>query len=178
MSRFENELILFDKETSFDMQDKVFSVKGQKGSLSFTVPRGVQVVKDNQGVKVRRTQASKQEKTNLVGLTYRMIKGMQEGVTKGFTKELELNGVGYRWATEGKKLVMHLGFSHPIEYVIPDGVTLKIEQNKLQVLGIDKQLVGQVSANIRSMRAVEPYKGKGIRYQGEEVILKQGKSGA
>jgi large subunit ribosomal protein L6 len=100
------------------------------------------------------------------------------GVTEGFSKKLELNGVGFRMALQGKKLVFALGFSHPVEAVLPEGIVAKIENNVLDISGIDKQLVGQFASEIKKLKPVEPYKGKGFRYVGEVVIKKEGKKSA
>ncbi|MCX7963392.1 MAG: 50S ribosomal protein L6, partial [Candidatus Sumerlaea chitinivorans] len=113
------------------------------------------------------------------GLTQRLIRNMVIGVTEGFKKELEINGVGYRASLEGKKLVLQLGYSHPVEYEPPTGITLEVpKQTSVIVHGIDKQLVGEVAAKIRSFRPPEPYKGKGIKYVDERILRKVGKAGA
>jgi large subunit ribosomal protein L6 len=150
------------------------SVKGPKGSLSFEFQRDIDVKVQEKVINVGITRESKESKA-LWGLTRVLIANMIEGVTKGFEKQLELQGVGYRMAVQGKKINMALGFSHPVEVDIPEGLEAKIEKNILTISGIDKQKVGQFAATIRSMKKVEPYKGKGFRYVGEIVRRKAGK---
>jgi large subunit ribosomal protein L6 len=153
------------------------SVKGPKGSLDLEFHPAVNVDISGKEIKVTAQDLSKQSKA-LWGLTRVLVSNMIDGVTKGFEKQLELQGVGYRMAVQGKKISMALGFSHPVEVDIPDGLEVKIEKNILTVSGIDKQKVGQFAASTRSLKKVEPYKGKGFRYVGEIVRKKAGKKAA
>jgi large subunit ribosomal protein L6 len=150
------------------------SAKGPKGTLNFEFHRDVNVKVQDKEINVNITRESK-ESMALWGLTRVLISNMIEGVTKGFEKQLELQGVGFRMSTQGGKINMALGFSHPVEVDIPEGLEVKIEKNILTISGIDKQKVGQFTATIRALKKVEPYKGKGFRYVGEIVRRKAGK---
>jgi large subunit ribosomal protein L6 len=153
------------------------TVKGPKGTLTRTVSSNITVTLDNGVITVTRPNDLK-ENRSLHGLTRTLIANMVQGVNEGFKKELEINGIGYRAAKQGKDLVMNLGYSHQV--IIPeiDGITIEVPNNTTIVVnGIDKQVVGQVAAEIREKRPPEPYKGKGIRYQGERIIRKEGKAG-
>ncbi|OIP79312.1 MAG: 50S ribosomal protein L6 [Candidatus Portnoybacteria bacterium CG_4_8_14_3_um_filter_44_10] len=149
-------------------------VKGPKGELTRDLPGGLSVeIKDNQVIV---SPSGKIKKVNaLWGLMRALIFNMVMGVTEGFGKTLEIEGVGYKASLQGNKLVLSLGFSHLIEFDVPDGIELKVEKNVISVSGIDKGLVGQAAANIRAFKKPEPYKGKGIRYRGEIVRRKAGK---
>jgi large subunit ribosomal protein L6 len=152
------------------------TVNGPKGSLKqFTIP-GINVAQEDSSLTVTRINDEPQYRSKH-GLMRTLISNMVVGVTEGFSKELELHGVGYRVALAGTELKMNLGVSHEVIYKIPAGVQITVEQNKIKVSGIDKQQVGQVAAEIRSLKKPEPYKGKGIRYTGEHIIRKSGKSG-
>ncbi len=177
MSRFENHLLPIASGASVSIFEDKVCLEGAKGKLDFNLPKGIKVSQEEKGVKVFRSN-QEDVKASFVGLTYRMIENFMIGVTKGFTKQLELHGVGYRWSCRAKKLTMNLGFSHPVEYDLPEDIEAKVDENKLSIMGFDKQLVGEVSAKIRSFRSLEPYKGKGVRYVGETFIKKQGKSSA
>lgn len=153
------------------------TVKGPKGTLERVLPAEMKIEKDGEEIKVSRPNDLKKMKS-LHGLTRTLINNMIIGVTEGYTKELEVNGVGYRAAKQGKKLVLSLGYSHPVEMEDPEGLTVEVpNQTELIVKGIDKQLVGNYAAKIRDWRKPEPYKGKGIRYAGEVVRRKEGKTG-
>jgi large subunit ribosomal protein L6 len=152
------------------------SVKGPKGQLELHVHPDMTVVVDESEVRVERPSDHKDHRA-LHGLTRSLIANMVEGVTDGFSKTLEIIGVGYRADVKGQGITLNLGFSHPIEYVPVDGVSLECpNQTTIVVKGIDKQKVGQAAAEIRGFRPPEPYKGKGIRYQGEHVRRKAGKT--
>jgi large subunit ribosomal protein L6 len=152
------------------------TVKGPKGSLSQHLVGLVDVKVENNEVICVRQNDSKPARANH-GLIRSLISNMVDGVTQGFSKKLEVNGVGYRADVKGKNLVMNLGYSHPIEYSIPEGITIEVDkQNNITVSGCDKQQVGQVAAKIRSYREPDHYKGKGVRYSGEYVRIKAGKS--
>jgi large subunit ribosomal protein L6 len=152
------------------------TVKGPKGELSIETPDFLDVKVDDGHVKVTRTKEFKQAKA-MHGTVRSLINGMIEGVGKGFTKELTIEGVGYRAAMKGSQLVMSVGYSHPIEYDIMDGVEVKVDKDtSITVTGIDKQKVGQTAARIRAFAPAEPYKGKGIKYKGEKIRRKAGKT--
>jgi|SRR5580658_2773537 large subunit ribosomal protein L6 len=153
-------------------------VKGPKGELRQTILTQAVAVKLEDGKVIVERKGDTKPQRSLHGLTRTLISNMVEGVSKGFRKSLEIQGVGYRAAKAGEKLNLSLGYSHPVVFEAPKGITLSVEgQNKIHVDGIDKQQVGQVAAEIRSLRAPEPYKGKGIRYEGEIIRKKLGKAG-
>ena len=154
------------------------NVKGPKGSLSHTVAAPITVERDEDGtLKVQRPNDERQNRA-LHGLSRSLIANMITGVTEGYTKILEIVGVGYRVQARGSDLEFALGFSHPVPVKAPEGISFAVESpTRLRVTGIDKQLVGQVAANIRGLRRPDPYKGKGVRYQGEVVKRKVGKTG-
>jgi large subunit ribosomal protein L6 len=154
------------------------TVKGPKGELSLDVHPEMKVVVDESEVRVERPTDQKEHRA-LHGLTRSLIANMVTGVSTGFTKTLEIVGVGYRADGKGKGITLNLGFSHPIDYQPVEGVTLECpNQTTVVVSGVDKQKVGQAAAEIRSFRPPEPYKGKGVRYQGEHVRRKAGKTAA
>lgn len=153
------------------------TVKGSKGELSRVLPSEMAIEMEGDTVVVKRPNDLKRMKS-LHGLTRTLINNMVIGVTEGYQKVLEINGVGYRAAKQGKKLVLNLGYSHPVEMEDPDGLEVVVEdQNKIIVKGIDKEKVGQYAAEIREKRAPEPYKGKGIKYADEVIRRKVGKTG-
>ena len=139
------------------------TVKGPKGELSRTLASEMEIKQDGDTITVSRPNDLKRNRA-LHGLTRTLLNNMIIGVTEGYTKTLEVNGVGYRAAKQGKKLVLNLGYSHPVEMEDPEGLETKVDENKIIVSGIDKEKVGQYAAEIRSTRAPEPYKGKGIKY--------------
>ncbi|GIG54815.1 50S ribosomal protein L6 [Demequina activiva] len=155
----------------------VVTVKGPKGTLSHTVASPITVEKGDEGIAVKRPNDERVAKS-LHGLTRTLISNMVEGVTNGYEKKLEIVGTGYRVALKGQELEFALGFSHPVIIAPPEGITFAVEgPTKFSVAGIDKQQVGEVAANIRKVRPPEPYKGKGVRYAGEHVRRKAGKTG-
>ena len=159
-----------------DQENRVVKVKGPKGELSQTFSPVIDIVIDDGVMEVKRQNEQKKSKM-LHGLTRALIANMVEGVTNGFTKRLELNGVGYRCKVEGKKISLNLGFSHPIVIDPPDSVSFECPaETIIEVKGIDKHLVGQVAANIRKLRNPDPYKNKGVKYSGEVLIKKAGKA--
>jgi len=161
---------------SVQLADREITVKGPKGTLRRTLPPEVRVRTEGNKLLVERTGESKQHRS-LHGTIRSVVANMVEGVARGFAKELEVQGVGYRAELKGRKLILSLGYSHPIEYVVPDGIEVQVEgQTKIRVSGVDKALVGNVAARIRSFYVVEPYKGKGIRYRDEHVRRKAGKA--
>ena len=152
------------------------TVKGPKGELSRTLASEMEIKQDGDTITVSRPNDLKRNRA-LHGLTRTLLNNMIIGVTDGYTKTLEVNGVGYRASKQGKKLVLNLGYSHPVEMEDPEGLETKVEDNKIIVSGIDKEKVGQYAAEIRSTRAPEPYKGKGIKYDYEVIRRKVGKTG-
>ncbi|MDO4543609.1 MAG: 50S ribosomal protein L6 [Clostridia bacterium] len=155
----------------------VVTVKGPKGTLSQQVSSEMILEQDDGVLTVKRPSDSKKHRA-LHGLTRTLINNMVIGVTNGFEKKLEIVGVGYRATLQGTKLVLNVGYSHPVEFEAPHEITFEVPApTKITVKGIDKQKVGQIAANIRAVREPEPYKGKGIRYEGERVRHKEGKTG-
>ena len=155
----------------------VVQVKGPKGELTHTVPAPITVVVEDGTVQVSRPNDERESRA-LHGLTRTLISNMVQGVSEGFSKQLEIVGTGYRVQAKGANLEFALGYSHPVPFEAPDGITLSVEgANKVTVSGIDKQQVGQVAAKIRSLRLPDPYKGKGVRYAGEQIRRKAGKAG-
>ena len=152
------------------------TVKGPKGELSRALAPEMEIKMDGDIITVTRPNDLKKNRA-LHGLTRTLLNNMIVGVTDGYTKTLEVNGVGYRASKQGKKLVLNLGYSHPVEMEDPEGLETKVEDNKIIVSGIDKEKVGQYAAEIRSTRAPEPYKGKGIKYDYEVIRRKVGKTG-
>ena len=152
------------------------TVKGPKGTLERVLPKEMKITQENGEIKVERPNDLKKEKS-LHGLTRTLINNMVLGVTNGYEKKLEINGVGYRAAKQGKKLVLTLGYSHPVEMDDPDGIETVVEGQNIIVKGIDKEKVGQYAAEISAKRAPEPYKGKGIKYVDEVIRRKVGKTG-
>ena len=152
------------------------TVKGPKGTLERVLPAEMTITKEGEEVKVTRPNDLKKMKS-LHGLTRTLINNMIIGVTEGYEKRLEVNGVGYRAAKQGKKLTLSLGYSHPVEMEDPEGLESKVDGNKITISGIDKEKVGQYAAEIREKRAPEPYKGKGIKYEDEVIRRKVGKTG-
>jgi large subunit ribosomal protein L6 len=174
MSRIGKKLITVPEGVEVKIDKRQISVKGPKGALDFEFHPDVKVEIGEKEIKVDILKKTKLARS-LWGLTRILISNMIEGVTKGYEKKLELQGVGYRMAVQGKKMNMALGFSHPVEVDIPEELEVKIEKNIVIVSGIDKQKVGQFAASVRSLKKVEPYKGKGFRYVGEIVRKKAGK---
>ena len=174
MSRIGNKVIIIPENVQIEIGHRIV-VEGPLGELSLKVPSGIRVEKKDSELFVSRGNESKEAKS-LHGLTRSLIANMVQGVTDGFKKTLELRGIGFRANLSGQKLVMSLGFSHPVEIEQPDGITFAVSGNKITVSGIDKELVGRVAAQIRSTKPPDAYKGKGVRYDGEVVHLKPGKA--
>ncbi len=178
MSRIGNAPIVIPDKVSANVKADSIEVKGPNGTLNTGLLAGVAVeVKDGQIV-VSRTVDSPETRSQH-GLVRSLINNMVQGVLEGFSKTLEINGVGYRAELKGKELILSLGFSHPVNFTIPDGIEVKVnKQTELIISGIDRQLVGETSARIRRLRPPEPYKGKGIKYSDEVIKRKAGKSAA
>jgi len=154
------------------------TVKGPKGTLNRVLPADMIITQEDDKIVVKNPSNANRKLKSLHGLTRTLISNMVIGVTEGYQKVLEINGVGYRAAKQGKKLVLNLGYSHPVEMEDPEGIEVVVEdQNKIIVKGINKEMVGQYAAEIREKRAPEPYKGKGIKYADEVIIRKVGKTG-
>lgn len=177
MSRIGKTPIILPTGVEVKVSGDTVEVKGPKGSLSQTINNTITVAVDDGTVTVDRVNDERENRA-LHGLMRALIFNMVVGVTEGYSKELTAVGVGYRAALKGKNLELQVGFSHPVNIEAPDGITFEVpEPTKIIVIGIDKQMVGQLAANIRAVRPPEPYKGKGIRYTDEYVRRKAGKAG-
>ena len=174
MSRIGKKPISIPAGVEVSISANVVTVKGPKGALDFAFRREVDIVVSENEITVEKKGSTKLAQA-LWGTTAKMMTNMCEGVTTGFQKQIELNGVGYRMAIAGSKVTLALGFSHPVEVTVPKGLEVTIEGNIMTVKGIDKQSVGQFAAIVRKLKPVEPYKGKGFRYVGETVRRKEGK---
>ena len=177
MSRIGRKPIAIPKGVSLTIENDVATVKGPKGTLTQKISPAIGVEQEAGQAVVTRISDVKEHRA-LHGLTRALLANMVEGVTNGFEKKLELVGVGYRASMQGKKLVINIGFSHPVEIEPPPGIEFEVPAaNKITVRGIDKQLVGNTAAHIRAIRKPEPYKGKGIKYENETIRRKVGKAG-
>lgn len=177
MSRIGNKPVVIPAGVTIDLKDNTVTVKGPKGELSYTFNQNITLVQNEGEVIFTRPDDSKENKT-IHGTTRAVFNNMVVGVTEGFQRELELIGVGYRAQLQGKKLVLNVGYSHPVEFTPEEGIEIEVPSNtKVIVKGYDKQKVGELAANIRGVRPPEPYKGKGIRYVNEFVRRKEGKTG-
>jgi len=174
MSRIGKKGILVPEKTETAFSNGIFSVKGPKGSLERNFRSDIAIVVNGKNISLSLAKENKQTKA-LWGTYASHIKNMVKGVNDGFEKKLILDGVGYKFQVSGNKLVLALGFSHPVEVDIPVGLELKAEKNILTVSGIDKELVGSFTAKVRALKKPEPYKGKGFRYHDEVIRRKQGK---
>jgi large subunit ribosomal protein L6 len=175
MSRIGRKPIPVPSGVEIQIEPELVTVKGPKGELSERIPRDITVVQEGEELLVTRP-TDRGEHRSLHGLTRSLVANMVEGVTDGFEKTLEIQGVGYRCQAQGKNLELALGYSHAVKYIAPEGIEFEVPQpTQIIVRGIDKQRVGQVAAEIRKLRPPEPYKGKGIRYVGEHVVRKVGK---
>lgn len=177
MSRIGKIPVKIPDKINVTIEGNNITIKGPKGQLSRTIPDTVVINREENKLQVSaKTKSIKSQQ--IYGLYRRLISNMVQGVTEGFQKKLTLQGVGYRSQVQGKKLILSVGYSHQVEIPTPEGIMISVEANtNILVSGIDKELVGQVAANIRSIRPPEPYKGKGIRYEGEYVRQKVGKAG-
>ncbi len=174
-SRVARRPIEVPKGVAIDLEADQVNVKGQKGSLSHKVPRGILLALE-EGLAHVSTQGNDPKLKVLAGTTRAIINNLVLGVSQGYEKKLLLVGVGYRAVLQGRDLNLSLGFSHPVSYAAPEGITFEVpSQTEILIKGIDKQLVGQVAANIRAFRPPEPYKGKGVRYSTEVIVLKETK---
>jgi large subunit ribosomal protein L6 len=177
MSRVGKVPVKIQQGVKVEIKDGLVKVEGPKGKLSHKLPRGVVAKVENGQVLVTRDEKIANNASALHGLTRTLIYNMVHGVHVGFQKELDIVGVGYRAAIKGQTLTLTLGYSHPIDYVVPAGIAAKVENNThVVVSGADKTLVGMVAAKIRSFKEPEPYQGKGVKYSDEHIIRKQGKA--
>ena len=177
MSRIGRKPIVVPSGVKVEVAGRTVTVTGPKGTLKRDLPGSIAVAVGGDSVNVTRPSDSKTDRS-LHGLCRTLVANMVEGVATGFRKDLEINGVGYRATKSGNKLTLALGFSHPIEIVPPAGISFEVDgQTKVSVIGHDKEAVGQIAAEIRSLRKPEPYKGKGIKYDGETIRRKAGKAG-
>jgi len=178
MSRIGKKPIEIPQGVEASLDNTLFTARGPLGTLTYTIPSGVSVdIQESQIVVTRATEQKRHRA--LHGLVRSLVNNMVIGVSTGFTKSLDIMGIGYRAKKEGNVINIAVGYSHPVNFPVPEGISIDVEgQNKIIVKGTDKQLVGQVAANIRSIRRPEPYKGKGIRYSDEVVRTKVGKTGA
>lgn len=177
MSRIGNALITIPKDVTVTLAGREVVVKGPKGEMKFTVPAILEVKQEDGNLVV--TNPGKDKKSQaLHGFTRAALANQITGVTTGWTKTLELAGVGFRATMNGANLVLNIGFSHPVTVTPPAGISFNVMEGKIVVSGIDKQLVGEVAAKIRAIKKPEPYKGKGIKYQGERIRKKAGKAKA
>jgi large subunit ribosomal protein L6 len=176
MSRIGKQPIPIPSGVTITVDPDFVTVAGSKGTLKqFTMPGITVAVEGEQALVTRATDDAPDRSKH--GLMRTLVSNMVVGVTKGFEKKLEINGVGYRVNMQGADLKFNLGFSHDVIFKLPQGITAKLEQNTVTIIGIDKQMVGQVAAEIRALKKPEPYKGKGIKYAGERILRKSGKSG-
>jgi large subunit ribosomal protein L6 len=177
MSRIGKRPVPVPSNVTATVDGQTVKMKGPKGELSFTVPDKIKVAKTNAGIEVSTLDDTKMARS-MWGMSRTMVANLIRGVLEGYSRTLEIQGVGFRAAMKGKVLQLNIGFSHDVVHTIPAGVEVKVagaKQEIITVSGIDKQLVGQVAANIRASRPPEPYQGKGIRYQGEYIFRKEGK---
>lgn len=177
MSRIGRKPISIPNGVNVTLDNTVLTVKGPKGTLTREIHKDMKISVDGNVIKVERPSDNKLHRA-LHGTTRSVIQNMVNGVTEGFSKSLELVGVGYRASKSGNKLVLNVGYSHPVEIAPDPGIEFEVPAaNKIIVKGIDKELVGATAAKIRSVREPEPYKGKGIKYEGERILRKEGKAG-
>lgn len=175
MSRLIKKPINIEEGVTITVQDGELRVKGVKGEIMIPLAKNVEISIDGKELWVKAATKSGVGNTAMHGTTWALAKNAIEGVTKGFEKVLEIEGVGYRALMEGKDLVLHLGYALPVRMPIPDYVTVTVEKNIVKIAGINKEQVGQVAAEIRALKKPEPYKGKGIHYRGEVIRRKIGK---
>jgi large subunit ribosomal protein L6 len=178
MSRVGRKVIVIPKDVKVQVRDSRVEVQGPKGKLTTPVPPGITFAVEGAELRCQRGNDERQQRA-FHGLARALAQNAIKGVTEGFSKELDIVGVGYKAAVEGNKVVFTLGFSHPVVFPIPEGIKIAVDkQTRVVVSGIDRQQVGQVAAEIRSLRKPDPYKQKGIRYVGEILKKKAGKAGA
>ena len=177
MSRIGKQPVAIPDKVQVVVKDSIVEVKGPKGQLSYKLTDNVTVDQSDKEIVVKPVDGSNKSRA-MWGLTRTLIFNMVTGVTDGFKKTLEFNGVGYKAAVQGTTLTLNLGYSHPIEYSLPEGISAKVTKNVIELVGCNKELVGFAAAKIRSFRPPEPYKGKGVRYSDENVRRKEAKKAA
>ena len=178
MSRIGKKPIEIKPGVEIGISKGIIQVKGPKGSLSMKLVSEIDVLIEEKEIKVNPKDINDNKSKALWGLIRTLIANMIDGVTKGFEKKMEINGVGFKARVEGKDLILDVGFSHPVKITAPENISFLVEKNVITVSGIDKELVGQISASIRKIRPPEPYKGKGIKYSTEIIRKKLGKKAA
>lgn len=178
MSRLGKLPIKLPEGTQSKIEKNFIIINGPKGELKKEIHNLVNIKIDEKEISVSIKNPKIKEEKSMWGLYRSLINSMVIGVNQGFEKKLEINGIGYKASVSGKKLILNVGFSHPFEYNIPEGISANVEGNIISISGIDKQLVGEVSAQIRKVKKPEPYKGKGIKYIDEIIIRKAGKTAA
>ena len=176
MSRIGKKPIPIPEKTAVAFDNGVVTVKGEKGELAFKVHPEITLSVDDGAVSVG-FDVEKRNSRALQGLTRSLVSNMVEGVSKGYQRRLEINGIGYRAEVKGQQIVLNIGYSNPVQFDLPDGVNAGVEKNILTLSGIDKELLGRTAASIRRLRPPEPYKGKGIKYVEERIQRKAGKAG-
>lgn len=175
MSRVAKRPIKIPKGVEVKIDGRDVAVKGAKGTMTHRIPAAVDVALDGDSLQVRMAESSKRA-SMFAGTTRALLNNLVAGVSSGFERRLEINGVGYRAAVQGKSLSLTLGFSHPINFAVPEGISIETpSQTEIVVKGINKQLVGEVAAKIRAYRPPEPYKGKGVKYANETILRKEAK---
>ena len=175
MSRIGKKPINLPAGVEVNLNGNLVSVKGPKGELKQEIHPLIQIVKGDKEITLSVKDIEDKKQNSLWGLSRTLISNMVEGVVSGFSKQLEINGIGFKAQASGNKLVLNVGFSHQVEYPIPAGIAIVVDKNIITISGIDKQLVGQISAEIRSIKKPEPYLGKGIKYVDEVIRRKAGK---
>lgn len=175
MSRIGNKPILLGEKVKVNSENNLVKVSGPLGELEYSLPAGIKAEISDGKISLSRKNEERKIRV-LHGLARALIANMAKGVTDGFSKTLEINGLGYRANAEKDKLILQVGFSHPVEFPFPEGIRINVDKNRIVVKGVDKQLVGEVAAEIRQIRPPEPYKGTGIKYADEQVRKKVGKA--
>lgn len=177
MSRVGKKVIVIPPKTKIDFKDRELVVKGEKGTLTRTIHSAVDLAIEEKTISVTIDQTDRKTRS-LQGLTRSLVANMVDGVSKGFERTLEINGIGYRAEMKGKSIVLNLGYSHPIDFPLPAGIDATVDKNNvIKLSGIDKEILGQTAASIRKLRKPEPYKGKGVKYAEEYIQRKAGKTG-
>ncbi|TJY38854.1 50S ribosomal protein L6 [Cohnella pontilimi] len=177
MSRIGRKPIQVPNGVNVNLDNNVITVKGPKGTLTRELHKDMKIVVETDAINVERPSDNKLHRS-LHGTTRSVVANMVSGVTEGYAKNLELVGVGYRASKSGEKLVLNVGYSHPVEFTPQNGIEFEVPaQNRIIIRGIDKEMVGEIAAKVRSVRPPEPYKGKGIKYEGERILRKEGKAG-
>lgn len=178
MSRIGKQPVDIPEKVEVKVTHNLVSAKGPNGLLEYQFPNLVDIKVEGKQVLVTPTNMKEKKSRCMWGTARTLVNNMVTGVSTGFTKKLEFTGVGYKAVVKGSTLTLNLGYSHPIDYALPEGITAKVTKNVIDIIGANKELVGFVAAKVRSFRPPEPYKGKGIKYADETIIRKAGKSGA